>query len=171
MDSIDVWLIRQIEEGVSWGGWLGNLILGGVNLHIEHHVCPALTPTYYYRLRPLLESICKKHGVTYTYEKTFFGACKRLSISPFFNVLFNGCKLLILTVCIVSWPKVLSFFYIEIKFLTLLVLNVGTTRISRRWGKKVLQSRVKNIIDIIDGDSRIFTILVNSQNLLKNDVK
>ena len=64
----------QVEESVSWGGYLSCLFFGGINFQVEHHVCPALDSTLYYFLHPELVKICKKHGIKYTYEPTPFHA-------------------------------------------------------------------------------------------------
>jgi len=74
MQSIDEWLKRQIEQSVSWGGYLSTVVMGGLNYQTEHHVAPALDTPYYYFLRPELQRICKKYDVNYTFEPTGFHA-------------------------------------------------------------------------------------------------
>jgi len=72
--TIDDWLKRQIEQSVSWGGYMATVIMGGLNYQIEHHIAPAEdTPLYYY-FRPELQRICKKYGVNYTFEPSGFHA-------------------------------------------------------------------------------------------------
>ena len=68
--DIDHWIKMQVEESVSWGGYLSGLFFGGINFQTEHHVAPALDSTLYYYLHPKLVEICKKHNITYTYEPT-----------------------------------------------------------------------------------------------------
>jgi len=72
--DIDHWLKMQVEESMSWGGYLSCLFFGGINFQIEHHIAPALDSTFYYFLHPKLVEICKKHKITYTYEPTAFDA-------------------------------------------------------------------------------------------------
>jgi linoleoyl-CoA desaturase len=74
MHSVDEWISRQIEQSVSWGGYLSTVVMGGLNYQIEHHVAPALDTPYYYFLRPELQRICKKYNVNYTFEPTAFHA-------------------------------------------------------------------------------------------------
>lgn len=68
--DIDKWVKAQVEEAQSWGGYLSTLLYGGINFQIEHHICPALDPTYYTFLWPELQRICVKHNIRYTYEPT-----------------------------------------------------------------------------------------------------
>jgi fatty acid desaturase len=72
--TIDSWLRHQIEESMSWGGYIGSFLFGGISSQIEHHVSPALVPTLHSFLRPRLQDICKKHGIKYTYEPTMLHA-------------------------------------------------------------------------------------------------
>jgi len=70
MQSVDEWIKKQIEQSVSWGGYLSTVVMGGLNYQTEHHVAPALDTPYYYFLRPELQRICKKYNVNYTFEPT-----------------------------------------------------------------------------------------------------
>lgn len=72
--TIDKMLMRQCQESMSWGGWWSGLIFGGINYQTEHHICPAHDPTLYHYFAPEVARVCKKHGVSYTYESTFGGA-------------------------------------------------------------------------------------------------
>jgi fatty acid desaturase len=74
LTDIDHWIKMQVEESVSWGGYLSCLFFGGINFQTEHHVAPALDGTLYYFLHPKLVEICKKHNISYTYEPTVFHA-------------------------------------------------------------------------------------------------
>ena len=42
--NIDSWMVHQITESISWGGYISNLVLGGISNQIEHHVAPCLCP-------------------------------------------------------------------------------------------------------------------------------
>merc|ERR1712151_344371 len=70
-EDIDTWLQSQIQRSVSWGGYLVSFIFGGINMQIEHHICPALDPPLYALVAPQVKIICRKHGVEYTSEPTF----------------------------------------------------------------------------------------------------
>lgn len=74
MKTVDEWITRQIEQSVSWGGYISTVVMGGLNYQTEHHVAPALDTPYYYFLRPELQRICKKYNVNYTFEPTLFHA-------------------------------------------------------------------------------------------------
>lgn len=74
MKSIDDWLKAQVEESMSWGGYISCFMFGGIGFQIEHHVCPALDPPLYYFLAAELRQICEKHGIRYTSEPTMFHA-------------------------------------------------------------------------------------------------
>ncbi|KAJ3307801.1 hypothetical protein HDU76_004361 [Blyttiomyces sp. JEL0837] len=42
-----------------------NWFTGGLNYQIEHHCFPSIPRHQFYRVAPLVESLCKKHGVVY----------------------------------------------------------------------------------------------------------
>ena len=42
--DIDCFIMHEITESISWGGYFSNLIVGGINNQIEHHVAPCLCP-------------------------------------------------------------------------------------------------------------------------------
>jgi fatty acid desaturase len=71
---MDTWIKCQVEESMSWGGYLSCLIYGGIGYQIEHHLCPALEPPLYYFIQPELKRICEKHGIRFTTEPSFFHA-------------------------------------------------------------------------------------------------
>jgi len=68
--NVDDWIKRQVEQSVSWGGYISTVVMGGLNYQIEHHVAPAMDTPYYYFFRPELQRICKKYRVNYTFEPT-----------------------------------------------------------------------------------------------------
>uniref|UniRef100_A0A7S1LID2 Fatty acid desaturase domain-containing protein n=1 Tax=Alexandrium catenella TaxID=2925 RepID=A0A7S1LID2_ALECA len=75
--TIDKWLKAQVEEAQSWGGYLSCLLFGGINMQIEHHLAPALTPLLYALMRPELQKICQERGIRYTYEPSMMHATWR----------------------------------------------------------------------------------------------
>lgn len=74
--GIDDWMKHQINESISWGGYIPTLFFGGINLQVEHHVCPALDSTMYYYVMPELRRICKAHNVNYIYEDNMIPAIR-----------------------------------------------------------------------------------------------
>eukprot|EP01084_Bolivina_argentea_P035125 65152_1 len=72
--NYDTWIKTQIEEAMSWGGYIETLIFGGINFQIEHHVAPAILPIYYYFVSQQLQILCKKHKTQYTYFDNVFVA-------------------------------------------------------------------------------------------------
>jgi linoleoyl-CoA desaturase len=73
-ENIDDWLKCQVEESMSWGGYAMTFLLGGINMQIEHHICPALEPPLYHLAAPEIRRICLKHGIRYTSEPSFISA-------------------------------------------------------------------------------------------------
>jgi fatty acid desaturase len=53
------------------GSDLVDIPYGWLNYQVEHHMFPNMTPMQYRKLQPLIKSICKKHGVTYTQQNGF----------------------------------------------------------------------------------------------------
>jgi fatty acid desaturase len=47
-------------------GWLaGDLLLGGLNYQIEHHLFPSMPRPNLRRSQPLIRSFCRQHDVSY----------------------------------------------------------------------------------------------------------
>merc|ERR1712150_208148 len=74
---VDAWVVNQIEESMSWGGYWTTLVFGGINLQIEHHLAPALDPPLLWYMSHGVKTICKKHGIRYTEEPSFLHALFR----------------------------------------------------------------------------------------------
>lgn len=70
-EHIDAWLRAQIEESMSYGGFLTTFVFGGINMQVEHHIAPALDPPLYSHMAPEIKRICEKYGVKYTSEPSF----------------------------------------------------------------------------------------------------
>ena len=49
------------------------MVLGGINLQIEHHVAPAVCPMYYLFASEGIKAVCKKYDIRYN-EEAHFGA-------------------------------------------------------------------------------------------------
>jgi linoleoyl-CoA desaturase len=72
--DIDLWLAAQIEDSISYGGYITTFLFGGINMQIEHHLCPSLEPPLYHIIAPEIARISAKYGVRYTREPSFFHA-------------------------------------------------------------------------------------------------
>merc|ERR1712194_152132 len=72
--DIDKWLQTQVEEAMSWGGYISALLYGGISTQIEHHINPALDPTFHILFQQELRKICRSRGIRYAYQPTLFHA-------------------------------------------------------------------------------------------------
>ncbi len=61
------WYKAQAETSCTYGGTVGMLLTGGLNLQIEHHLFPRLSSWRYPAIRPAVQECCRRHGVKYTY--------------------------------------------------------------------------------------------------------
>eukprot|EP00948_MAST-09A_sp_MAST-9A-sp1_P000896 g896.t1 len=66
------WYKQQGESSCSYGGVVGGLINGGLNMQIEHHFFPRMNSIHYPTIAPVVRSVCKRHGVKYVYYDTIF---------------------------------------------------------------------------------------------------
>ena len=71
-------LHRQVamSRNVS-GGWAIDLLMGGLNLQVEHHLFPAMPRANLRAVRPLVRAHCAEHGLVYT-ETTLWSAYRQL---------------------------------------------------------------------------------------------
>jgi fatty acid desaturase len=53
------------------GGWLVDLVLGGLNYQIEHHLFPNMPRPNLRRAQPLVRAFCHHHGLAYTEASLF----------------------------------------------------------------------------------------------------
>jgi hypothetical protein len=65
--TYDEWVKFQVEESVSYGGYLTTLLVGGINLQTEHHIAPAIEPPLLHFFRHDLEPACAARGFGYRY--------------------------------------------------------------------------------------------------------
>ena len=42
--DIDQFILHEMTESISWGGYWSTILVGGINYQIEHHVAPCLCP-------------------------------------------------------------------------------------------------------------------------------
>jgi len=72
------WAEHQVETTVDFGrgnrllGWY----LGGLNFQIEHHLFPRICHLHYRELAPIVEAVCRAHGVRYFAHPTFRAALR-----------------------------------------------------------------------------------------------
>jgi fatty acid desaturase len=55
------------------GSWLVDLVLGGLNYQIEHHLFPTMPRPNLRHAQPLVRTFCEHHGLPYT-EASLFGS-------------------------------------------------------------------------------------------------
>jgi fatty acid desaturase len=55
------------------GGWFNDLLLGGLNYQIEHHLFPSMPRPSLRRAQPLISEFCRQHGVPYC-QASLFGS-------------------------------------------------------------------------------------------------
>ena len=64
------------------GGRFMEVLLGGLNHQIEHHLFPTMSRPDLRRVRPLVREFCARHGITYT-ETGLFSSYR--SIASYLN--------------------------------------------------------------------------------------
>jgi fatty acid desaturase len=59
-------VLRQTATTINFRtGWVGRLLLSGVEYQIEHHLFPGLPHVYYPKLAPMVERYCRRNGYPY----------------------------------------------------------------------------------------------------------
>lgn len=61
------WYKAQAETSCTYGGRIGMLLTGGLNLQIEHHLFPRLSSWHYPVVQDAVRECCARHGVKYAY--------------------------------------------------------------------------------------------------------
>ena len=64
------WFRDQVETSCSYGGYMASWCTGGLNYQIEHHLFPRMNSAWYPIITDTVKSVCKEHGVKYTYFPT-----------------------------------------------------------------------------------------------------
>jgi fatty acid desaturase (delta-4 desaturase) len=64
------WYKAQAETSCTYGGTIGMLLTGGLNLQIEHHLFPRISSWYYPVIQNDVRACCERHGVQYVYFPT-----------------------------------------------------------------------------------------------------
>jgi linoleoyl-CoA desaturase len=72
----DDWLAHQIRTSADFapGNPLATWFLGGLNRQIEHHAFPRVCHVHYPALAPIVERVCRSHGVPYRVHRTMRAA-------------------------------------------------------------------------------------------------
>jgi fatty acid desaturase (delta-4 desaturase) len=70
--TTDNWAISQIESSSTVGGRVLGFFHGGLNYQIEHHLFPRISHVHYYKIKPIIQSWCKKNNIKYTYYNTLW---------------------------------------------------------------------------------------------------
>jgi len=73
----------NFRTGGAEGGFVADLVdfsQGWLNYQIEHHLWPDLSMRSYQKAQPLVEAICKKHGVPYVQHHVFYRLKKTVDI-------------------------------------------------------------------------------------------
>ena len=72
------WAQHQVETTVDFGrsNRLLSWYLGGLNFQIEHHLFPRVSHVHYAALAPIVEDVCRTHGVRYFAHPTMRAAIR-----------------------------------------------------------------------------------------------
>ncbi len=77
------WYEMQVESSNNFTvRWPFNVLCGGLEHQIEHHLFPKLPPARLRRIAPEVEQVCRDHGVEYrsaSWGRTLFRALKRIA--------------------------------------------------------------------------------------------
>ncbi|XP_059174716.1 acyl-CoA 6-desaturase-like isoform X2 [Physella acuta] len=69
------WFTLQLRSSCNVkSSWFNDWFTGHLNYQIEHHLFPTMPRMNYHKVAPLVESLCKKHGIEYR-NKTLYTAC------------------------------------------------------------------------------------------------
>jgi len=66
------WYRSQVTESCTYGGHIAGMLTGGLNYQIEHHVFSRYPSYIYPIISPIIQKVCSRHSVPYTYFKTFW---------------------------------------------------------------------------------------------------
>jgi linoleoyl-CoA desaturase len=70
------WATHQVHATVDFarGNRLLGWYVGGLNFQIEHHLFPKVSHVHYRELSPIVERVCRAHGVRYLARPTLWAA-------------------------------------------------------------------------------------------------
>jgi linoleoyl-CoA desaturase len=78
------WADAQVITTSNWrsSSKFFNYLAGGLNHQIEHHIFPGMYFAYYWQISPIVEQVCKKHGLPYhtypTYSSILYSCLNHL---------------------------------------------------------------------------------------------
>lgn len=83
------WAVHQAKtsHGFAHQSWFWWAISGGLNFQIEHHLFPGINSNHLAGISPIVQKLCKKHGIPYAYSPTYYEA-----IVKYLAVVANGAK-------------------------------------------------------------------------------
>jgi len=69
----DEWAINQMHTSIDYshGSWITTFLSGALNYQSIHHLFPSVSQYHYPAIAPLIEAVCKKHGVRYNKLNSF----------------------------------------------------------------------------------------------------
>ncbi|MFY1633869.1 fatty acid desaturase family protein [Solwaraspora sp. WMMB335] len=65
-DNLDFLRKQVLTSRNVRGGWFTDLLLGGLNYQIEHHLFPSMPRPHLRHARPIVRAHCREHGLPYT---------------------------------------------------------------------------------------------------------
>ncbi|PIR69732.1 MAG: acyl-CoA desaturase [Candidatus Niyogibacteria bacterium CG10_big_fil_rev_8_21_14_0_10_46_36] len=70
------WMVHQLKTTVNFSpnNPFLTFYLGGLNYQVEHHLFHRISHIHYPRIAPIVEKTCKKFGIRYRVNKTFWSA-------------------------------------------------------------------------------------------------
>ncbi len=71
-DDGNDWGIMQTCHSANYGGIIGSILSGGLNLQIEHHLFPQMPWVKYVEIVPIVKDECRKRKVKYNQYSTAF---------------------------------------------------------------------------------------------------
>jgi len=68
------WSIHQVNtaQNFSHDSLFWWVLAGGLNYQIEHHLFPGVNHEHLPNLKPIVQALCKKYSIKYTYENTYY---------------------------------------------------------------------------------------------------
>lgn len=70
------WAVAQTVSSVDYsrGDWWTTFCCGALNYQIEHHLLPSVSQYHYPAIAPIVQRICRRHGVRYNQLPDFYSA-------------------------------------------------------------------------------------------------
>lgn len=69
----DEWAVNQLHTSIDYGhgSWLTAFFTGALNYQSVHHLFPSVSQYHYPAIAPLVQQVCRKHGVRYNHLPDF----------------------------------------------------------------------------------------------------